>query len=152
VDGVAGTKTLHALHQAQAQHATPSLADPKNPDHVLFEQARAAVHRLDANMGRTSDRQSDQVAASLVVAAKRQGMTAIDTVVLSEDGSHAFAVQGRPDSPLRQMAFVATGEAVNTPIDKSSAAAQLINQQQAPQQPTQPPASAQAQSAPAMAR
>jgi len=73
-------------------------------------------------MGRISDRQSDQLAASLVVAAKHKGMTSIDAVVISEDGSHAFAVQGRPDSPLRQIAIVPTAEAVNTPIDKSSAA------------------------------
>ena len=152
VDGIAGPKTLEAIHYAQAKHAAPSLADPKNPDHALYEQARAAVHHLDASMGRTSDKQSDQLAASLVVAAKRERMTSIDTVVLSEDGSRAFAVQGRPDSPQRQIAHVPTAEAVNTPIDKSSAAAHAVNQQQAQQQqPTQPSITAQAQSAPAIA-
>lgn len=151
VDGIAGPKTLEAIHHAQAKHAAPSLADPKNPDHALYEQARVAVHHLDASMGRTSDKQSDQLAASLAVAAKRERMTAIDTVVLSEDGSRAFAVQGRPDSPQRQIAHVPTAEAVNTPIDKSSAAAHAVNQQQAQQQPTQPSITAQAQSAPAIA-
>ena len=77
--------------------------------------------------------------------------TSIDFVVLSEDGSHAFAVQGRPDSPMRQVAFVPTAEAVNTPIDRSSAAAQAVNQQHAQQQPTQQAVVAQAQSAPAIA-
>ena len=136
VDGVAGPKTLEAIHHAQAKYVAPSLADPKNPDHALYEQARAAVHHLDASMGRTSDVQSDQLAASLVVAAKRERMTAIDTVVLSEDGARAFAVQGRPDSPLRQFAHVQTAEAVNTPIDKSSAVAQAV----APKPAVQPAA------------
>jgi len=109
-----------------------NLADPKNPDHALYEQARVAVHHLDASMGRKPDPQSDQLAASLVVAAKRQGLTAIDTVVLSEDGSRAFAVQGRPDSPLRQIAHVQMAEAMNTSIDKSNAAAQAVPK---PEQP-----------------
>lgn len=149
VDGVAGTKTLDAIHHAQAKHVAPDLTDPKNPDHALYEEARTAVHKLDASMGRTSDLQSDQLAASLVVVAKREGMTAIDTVVLSEDGSHAFAVQGRPDSPLRQIAFVPTAEAVNTPLDKSSTAAQVVHPE--PVQ-TPPPITAPVQSAPGMAR
>ena len=134
VDGIAGPKTQEAIHHAQAKHVVPSLADPKNPDHALYEQARLAVHHLDAGMGRTSDLQSDQLAASLVVAAKREGLTAINEVRLSEDGSHAFAVQGPPDSPLRHIAHVQTAEAVNTPIDKSSAAALAV----ASPQPTAP--------------
>ena len=134
VDGIAGPKTQEAIHHAQAKHVVPSLADPKNPDHALYEQARLAVHHLDAGMGRTSDLQSDQLAASLVVDAKREGLTAINEVRLSEDGSHAFAVQGPPDSPLRHIAHVQTAEAVNTPIDKSSAAALAV----ASPQPTAP--------------
>ncbi|WP_458070045.1 XVIPCD domain-containing protein [Rhodanobacter sp. BL-MT-08] len=147
VDGIAGPKTLEAIQQAQTKHAAPNLTDPKNPDHALYEQARSAVHKLDASIGRTPDLQSDQLAASLVVSAKHQGMTAIDTVVLSEDGSHAFAVQGRHDSPLRQIAFVPTAEAVNTPLDKSSAAAQAVH----PEPVQTPPITAPVQSAPGMA-
>ncbi|HEY0198833.1 MAG TPA: peptidoglycan-binding domain-containing protein [Rhodanobacter sp.] len=122
VDGVAGPKTLEALDHVQAKNVIPNLADPKNPDHALYEQALTGVHKIDANQGRKPDQQSDQLAAGLVVAAKREGMTKIDNVVLSEDGSRAFAVQGKLDSPLRQIAHVQTAEAVNTPIDKSSQA------------------------------
>ena len=126
VDGVAGPKTLQALDHAQTQRAVPNLANPKNPDHALYEQALAGVHKLDANLGRMPDQQSDQLAAGLVVAAKREGLSRVDNVMLSEDGSRAFAVQGKLDSPLRQIAHVQTAEAVNTPIDKSSAAAQAV--------------------------
>lgn len=126
VDGIAGPTTLKALDHAQAKGVTPGLADPKNPDHTLYEQALTGVRMLDANLGRTSDRHSEQLAAGLVVVAKREGLTKIDNVVLSEDGSRAFAVQGKLDSPLRQIAHVQTAEAVNTPIDKSSAAAQAM--------------------------
>jgi peptidoglycan hydrolase-like protein with peptidoglycan-binding domain len=122
VDGIAGPKTLEALDHVQAKNVAPNLADPKNPDHALYEQALAGVHKLDANLGRTPDQQSDQLAAALVVAAKREGLTKIDNVVLSGDGSHAFAVQGAADSPNRQIAHVQTAQAVNTPIDQSSQA------------------------------
>lgn len=126
VDGIVGARTWNALEQTRARHVTPSLADPKNPDHSLYQQALAGVRKLDANLGRNPDQQSDQLAAALVVAAKREGMTKIDGVVIGEDGSRAFAVQGRLDSPLRQIAHVQTAEAVNTPIDKSSATAFAI--------------------------
>ncbi|WP_158879992.1 peptidoglycan-binding domain-containing protein [Rhodanobacter sp. L36] len=122
VDGVAGQKTLEALEHTKAKNVAPNLADPKNPDHALYEQALAGVHKLDANLGRKPDQQSDQLAAGLVVAAKREGMTKIDSVVLSEDGSRAFAVEGKADSSSRQIAHVQTAEAVNTPIDQSSQA------------------------------
>ncbi len=126
VDGTVGMKTLKALDQAQVKNVAPSLADSKNPDHALYEQALAGVHKLDANLGRKPDQQSDQLAAGLVVAAKREGMTKIDSVALSEDGSRTFAVQGKPDSPQRQITQVQTAQAVNTPIEKSSAVAQAM--------------------------
>lgn len=126
VDGKVGPKTLKALDHVQASNVAPSLTDPKNPDNALYEQACAGVHQIDAYLGRTPNRQSDQLAAELAVAAKREGLTQINDVMLSEDGSRAFAVQGGPDSPLRQFAHVQTAEAVNTSIDKSSAAAQAV--------------------------
>lgn len=126
VDGIAGLITLKALDHVQVKNVAPNLADPKNPDHALYEQALSGVHKLDANLGRKPDQQSDQLAASLVVAAKREGMTKIDKVAISEDGSRAFAVQGWPDSPSRQIAHVQTAEAVNMPLTQSSAAAHAM--------------------------
>ena len=126
VDGIAGPMTLKALDQAQAKNAAPNLVDPRNPDHALYRQALAGVHKLDANLGRTPDRHSDQLAAGLVVAAKREGLTRIDTVVLSEDGSRAFALQGKLDTTLKQIAHVQTAAAVNTPIALSTTAAAQI--------------------------
>lgn len=126
VDGTAGPKTLKALDQVQIKNVTPSLADSKNPDHALYEQALAGVHRLDANMGRSPDEQSSQLAAGLVVAAKHEGMTKIDNVMLSEDGSRAFAQQGERVSSLKHIAYVQTAEAVNTPVAQSTATAAQI--------------------------
>ena len=126
VDGIVGPVTLKALNQAQARSLAPNLIDPKNPDHSLYRQALAGVHKLDADLGRAPDQHSDQLAAGLVVAAKREGLTKIDIVMLSEDGSRAFAVQGKLDTPLKQIAHVQTAEAVNTPMALSTTAAGQI--------------------------
>lgn len=97
------------------------LDNPAHPDHALYETTRAAVHRLDAHYGRTPDTQSDQLAGSVAVEAKKQGLTKIDHVVLSDDGSRAYGVQGELNSPLKRMVDVDTAKAVNTPIEQSSA-------------------------------
>jgi len=92
-----------------------------HPDHALYEQARTAVHALDAQVGRTPDKQSDQLAGAVTTEAKRQGLTKIDHVLLSDDGSRAYAVQGDLASPLKRTAEVDTAKAVNTPIEQSGA-------------------------------
>lgn len=125
MDGIAGPRTLEVIRHTQT-HAAPELTDPKHPDHAMFAQALAGVHKLDANLGRTPDQHSDNLAASLVVAAKQENMTRIDRIALSEDGSRAFAVQGKSDSPLRQFAHVQTATAVNTPMAQNAAAAAQI--------------------------
>jgi peptidoglycan hydrolase-like protein with peptidoglycan-binding domain len=152
IDGKAGPKTLEAL-QTQSHtkaSAPPGLDDPKNPDHALYEQALAGVRKLDAQAGRASDQHSANLAAALVVDAKKEGLTRIDNVALSTDGgTRVFAVQN--GMPLQKFAEVPTLPSLNTPIDKSSAAVQLLNQQQAAQ-PAPPPIPAPVQSAPAMSR
>jgi peptidoglycan hydrolase-like protein with peptidoglycan-binding domain len=151
IDGKADPQTLAALHvqsHAPAKSAAPGLDDPKNPDHALYEQALAGVRQLDAQAGRASDQHSANLAAALVVEAKKEGMTRIDTVALStDDGSRVFAVQN--GFLLPKFVQVPTLASLNTPIDKSSAAVQQLNQQQA-QQP--PPIPAPTQSAPGMSR
>ena len=150
VDGKAGPKTLEALHTQTQSHAklAPGLDDPKNPDHALYEQALAGVRKLDTQAGRASDQHSANLAAALVVDAKKEGLTRIDNVVLSTDGgTRVFAVQN--GMPLQKFAEVPTLPSLNTPIDKSSAAVQQLNQQQAPVLPQMP---APVQSAPAMSR
>ncbi|OOG47799.1 hypothetical protein B0E50_10110 [Rhodanobacter sp. C01] len=138
VDGVAGPNTLHrleALTQTQAGAAQPApaatlhtapprLNDPSHPDHALYLQALDGVHKIDNSMGRTSDQYSANLAAALTVAAKTQGLTRIDAVALSEDGSHTFAAQN--SSPLRKLADVATAQAVSTPIEQSNIAAHTV--------------------------
>jgi peptidoglycan hydrolase-like protein with peptidoglycan-binding domain len=143
VDGIAGSRTMREIDTLERQPSAapgkgaPSggavrLDDPANPDYTLHEQARAAVHKLDAEHNRKPDQNSENLAAALVVAARRDGMTRIDHAVLSDDGSRTFAVQGDLGSPFKRIAEVPTATAVATPVEKSAAA--LDQQQQDPSQ------------------
>jgi peptidoglycan hydrolase-like protein with peptidoglycan-binding domain len=152
-DGKVGHDTRAALEAQIKENAkVPGLDDPKNPDHALYEQALAGVRKLDVQAGRTSDQHSANLAAALVVAAKKEGMTRIDTVVLStDDGSRVFAVQN--SMPLQKFAEVPTLTSLNTPIAQSSAAVTQVNQQQAAAMTQVPvPVQTPIQSSPAMSR
>ncbi|WP_049623671.1 XVIPCD domain-containing protein [Frateuria defendens] len=101
---------------------SPRLDQAEHPDHPLYRQAQSAVHRLDAEHRRTPDQRSDNFAAALAVAARREGLSRIDHLVLNDDASQAYAVQGELNSPFKRIASVSTQEAMGTSIEKSSAA------------------------------
>ncbi|WP_266168364.1 XVIPCD domain-containing protein [Dyella subtropica] len=153
-----GDKASHALDVLRHpgswfEHTTDPKAPPvrldntTHPDHGMYRQALGAVHRLDEQHQRSPDQRSDNLAAALVVAARRDGLEQIHQATLSDDKSRTYAIQGEPSSPFRRYAEVSTQEAVNTSIDKSSVAwdqvvAQkqqtLINEQVANQELNQP--------------
>jgi len=120
---------------------SPHLDQTAHPDHALYEQARSAVHRLDATHQREPDQHSDNLAAALVVAARRDGLSQIHHAVLSDDASHTFAVQGELNSPLRQLTHVHTVQAVNTPIEQSSLTWQQVSSSRQEHAQTQQPVS-----------
>lgn len=139
VDGVAGSQTLkaiaderHRIEAGQALPQQPRLDQPTHPDHALFLQARDAVHRLDAQHLRAPDLQSENLAASSTVSARQQGLTRIDHIVLGDNASKAYAVQGSLNSPHKMVAEMSTEQAVNTSVAMSSQQwRDAIRQQQA---------------------
>lgn len=108
----------------RSEPALPArLDDPQHPDHALFQQTRQHVHALDLSLGRTPDIHSDQVASSLAVQARADGLQRIDRIALSDDGSRLWAVQtpaGRQDHLLDLRTQVPTASA-NTPLEQSAA-------------------------------
>lgn len=102
---------------------TPAAAHSPTPNdyQVLLDQARKGVHALDAHHGRASDQLSDNLSGSLAVAARRDGLGSIDHVVLSDDASQVYAVQGELNSPHKRMSGIATAQAINTPLEQSLA-------------------------------
>jgi putative chitinase len=128
VDGKVGPQTQGALERALRDHAAQKattggmlLSDPRNPDHALYEQALAQVKRIDEAMGRPSDEHTQRLAAAAVLVAKAHGLTRIDGIALSDDGSRTFVTQD--DSPMKRIAELSTAQAVATPIEQSSEAA-----------------------------
>ncbi len=117
-----------------AKPAAARMDDKSNPDYALYKQALDGVHKLDAAIGRTPDQHSANLAAALVVQAKAEGMTHIDNVAMSADGSKTFAAQN--GTAIKQVAGVNTLEGLNTPVEKSTStlqanqAAQSQNQTQ----------------------
>ncbi|MEX1828776.1 XVIPCD domain-containing protein [Luteibacter sp. CQ10] len=97
-----------------------NLTDTDHPDRRLFEQAINAVHRLDAQHHRVPDQNSQRFAASLTVAARKEGLQRIDHVVLSQDGEQAYAIQGDIESPLKKVAMTDTSRAIATSVEASS--------------------------------
>lgn len=142
VDGKVGPCTREVLDETLRARDPPTLENPAHSGNALYREAQQAVYALDRHMGRTPDRQSDQLAGAATVAAQKAGLEHISDITLSKDGSRAFAVQA---GALPKLAHVQTAEAVNTSLMQSS---QAWNQQAAAE-PTQPvSAQASARSAP----
>jgi hypothetical protein len=118
-DGIVGTDTLRAL-QVALRPPLVDLSDATHPGNVLYLQSLDAVHRLDAQRGRTPDLRSNNLAAALAVAAHGKGISQVDHVVLSEDASRAFAIQGDARSLIKRHAEVDVAQAVATPVAQSS--------------------------------
>lgn len=129
VDGKVGARTRRALDLAMRQResvAVIPLDDLRHPDHLLYQQALAGVHRVDAQLGRHPDTHSENLAVALTVAARRQDLDRIDQVMLSGDGERAFVLQ---DGLWARMAHVQTADAVRTSVIDSSVAWTQAHQQ-----------------------
>jgi len=136
-DGIAGPKTLNALRMV-VHPSQPNLADATHPGNGMYLQALDAVHRLDAQRGRAPDQRSDNLAAALAIAAHGNGLSRVDHVVLSDDASRAYAVQGDIDSLFKRYTDVDVAQAIGTPLVQSSVQWQHDIRQVNPTQATPP--------------
>lgn len=129
-------KASHAWHSlthpgSWFEHDRPNatLDETGHPDHKLFTQAQSAVHVLDRERQRVPDISSDNLAASLTVAARRDGLDSIDHAILSDDATRTYGIQGSLDSPLKRVTEVPTEVAVRTPVAESTEAWQRLAEQ-----------------------
>ena len=122
---------------------TGALKPLNGPGHVgypLFIGALQGVHEQDQRAGRTPDVRSEQLAGALACRMHELGGKRIDHVVLSNDASTAFAIQGGLSDPAQLRASVPTVAAMNTPLEQSArqienqATAQLAQQDQVQEQ------------------
>lgn len=131
----------------RGQSAPPAPSGPlkplNGPGHVgypLFMGALQGVHEQDQRAGRTPDACSERLAGALACRMHELGGKRIDHVVLSNDASTAFAIQGALSDPAHLRASVPTVAAMNTPLEQSGrqiesqASAQLAQQDQVQEQ------------------
>lgn len=134
--------TVEGAHLRDLPPPSPLLPanDPRqsnSADHPLWLQSHGAVSRLDASLGRQPDQSTERLGMALLVAAKDKGMCRIDEAVLSDDARYAFAVQGEPHAPDRQIARTDTAQAVATPVEKQLETLESVNQRIADSAQTQ---------------
>ena len=101
------------------------LDEVAHPAHALYQSARAGVHRMETERGISHGDHSDRLAGAVTVAALQQGMARIDQVQLSDNGEHAFGMQGVSSLvDFNRMAVVETATAIRTPLAECSAQAE----------------------------
>lgn len=98
----------------------------------LHQTSVAAMHRLEAGLGRAYDARSERLAWSATVLAASGGIDRIDHVVLSREngkvgaGEHFFVVKGALDDPAHQRFHGRTQMALDTHVEQSVAQLQEL--------------------------
>ncbi|XQA78067.1 XVIPCD domain-containing protein [Xanthomonas sacchari] len=140
--------------QGAEAHRSDDPSLPGHPDHALLEQIRAGMRRVDADLGKAYDHDSERLSRSLLAACKDNrdmypgaagyslsgnALERVDHVVLGKTGN-LIAVQGALDDPAMKRAVVPVEQALATPVEQSdqklAQANQALGQEQ--QRTTQP--------------
>jgi len=147
-DGVVGKDTFAALKKSEPAAVvaptsppvvagktdqSPLLSNRNHPDHTLYKQALVGLDKLPPSTFK-NEQERQNAAASVAFEAKVTGLTKIDNVALSTNGSGLFALQGAMNDPAHQRVFVDKVQAAAQPIEKST---QQIQQDVQLAQPTQ---------------
>jgi len=118
VDGIVGKHTLAALEDAQRW---PLLSEATHPQHRLYAQVEEGVRKLPSH-GRSGDRDIENAAVALTIAAHTSGLRQVDHVVVGSNGVNLFAVQGRMEDPGHRRVHVELAHAVTHAVDHRSMA------------------------------
>ena len=136
-------------HKSAAPAPAASLDHPSHPGNTMYRQCLDGVTKLNAQHDVAPSARDANFAGALAVKAAAHGLSRVDHVLLSDDASRAFAVQGQLGGWDKRLASVETVAALHTPLATSSAqweAAQRQAEEQAhtrtqAQQAMQPPLS-----------
>lgn len=116
-DGVVGPQTLEALKKSQS---APLLSDPRHPDNALYQQAIKGLEQLGPQAFKNRN-ELENAAGATVFEAKASGLTRIDHVLQSTNGTGVFAVQGALNDPAHSRVHLDKSQAAAEPIEKSTA-------------------------------
>jgi putative chitinase len=119
-DGVVGPQTLEALKKSQS---APLLSDARHPDNALYQQAVKGLEQLGPQAFKNRH-ELENAAGATVFEAKASGLTRIDHVLQSTNGTGLFAVQGAPNDPAHNRVHLDKAQAAAEPLEKSTAQVQ----------------------------
>ena len=135
--------------QRSVETEKPSIADPKHPDHRLYEQAMANLQQLGPSGGFKSQEELTKAAAAVAADAKASGLNSIDHISKTNTPngqSLLVAVEGNPANPAAKNSYIDYTQATTQTVDQSSRMAEAARTQQQPAQ--QEPQQAQQQGVP----
>ena len=107
---------------------------PDHPDHRLYGQARAAVERLESSFGRPWDENSERLAASLTLLAKRNGLEEIREAAFNQStpakqaGELVFITRDSSPDPAANRAVMSTSEAIAVRAPDTFARLETLNE------------------------
>ena len=115
-DGVVGPQTLAALTKSKE---APLLSDTRHPDNALYQQAVKGMEQFGPQAFK--NRQAlENAAGAALFEAKASGLTRIDHIVQSSNGTGLFAMQGAPNDPAHHRVHLDKAQAAAEPIEKST--------------------------------
>lgn len=123
-------KLAHALEAHSMDTVIRAMDAPTGPEGrshpgaALVAQSIRALHRLEdvRRIANLPGHELINAAAFLAARARESGMSSIDHVASSTDGSRLFAIQGSPQDPAQRRASVDIAAAASSPAHCSAAA------------------------------
>ncbi|RMH94507.1 hypothetical protein EBB59_02205 [Lysobacter pythonis] len=106
------------------------LDDPSHRDHALYRQSYDGLRQWEEARGVVSGGHTVNLAGALAAESRHAGVRNIDQVLVSDDGSRAFAMEydaSKPDG--RNLVMVETSQGVHTSLLQSSQRAEAEYQQ-----------------------
>lgn len=116
----AGEPARKVTEEEQRRSSSMRMDDAAHPGYMMFLGAQRGVQEQDARVGRTPDVGSTQLAGSLAAEMKAAGGERIDSVLMSQDASRTFGVQGSASDPAHLRVSVETASAMQVPIEHST--------------------------------
>lgn len=113
----------------------PSIADPKHPDHRLYEQALSNLQQLGPSGGFKSQDELVKAAAAVAADAKATGLSSIDHISKTNavNGQTLLvAVEGSPLSPAAKNSYIDYTQATTQTVEQSSRMAEAAKAPEAP--------------------
>lgn len=94
------------------------MSDATHPDNAMYRQALTGLEKLGPQAGFSGHESLERAAATMVYEARVSGLSRIDHIVQSADGTRIFAVQGELQDPSHRRVVT----------DKNQATAQSVEQ------------------------